>query len=520
MNAHVFVPPSKTVIDAWEELGNPGWNWHNLRPYYAKAYSVKAPQAELSEALGLDWITKADAMTSGPVQTSYADNLGHVIAKAWIETFKALGYNMTEDPFLGKPMGAFSCLASIDSATKERSYAATAYYAPANDRQNLHVSTDAMVEKILFDHKGSKLCATGVQFQQHGTTQIAKARKEVIVAAGSLQSPKILELSGIGAKELLQSHSIDIRIDNPYVGENLQDHIVCSIGFEAKDHIRTLDDLVRQDPKAIELAMGEYLTSKTGPFLSLGVSSYAYLPVMEVVPGDEQQMLNELLDKSSDDYGPLEPSPRLYDELARAILKSKDEGSGSFLAIAAQSVLPADPDSEESPAGPVAGNFITIGTMLALPLSKGNVHIASSNPNMKPIIDPKYLSHPLDIEIFARHMRYLDVIAASGPLRSLLKEDGERIGPKSPFRDLEAAKDFVRAKSISMWHPTSTCAMLPQERGGVVDEHLIVHGTSNLRIVDASVFPVIPRANVQSTVYAVAERAADLIKAEYGMSFL
>lgn len=517
MNAHVFVPPSKTVIDAWEKLGNPGWNWNNLKSYYAKVHSVTAPQSQLIQALGLDWMSEADARTSGPIQTSYTDNLGDAVPKAWMDTFKALGYNMTEDPFSGRPMGAFSCLASIDPVTKERSYAATAYYAPAKDRQNLHVLTGSMVEKILFDRKGAKLCTSGVQFQQKGTTMTAKVRKEVIVAAGSLQSPKILELSGIGAKTLLLSHDIEVLLNNQYVGENLQDHIVSSIGFEANDHIKTLDDLVRQDPKAIESAMGEYLSTKMGPFASLGVSSYAYLPVIDFISEDGQKTLQELLGKYGGNYPPRHPSSGLYFEVARSILESKDEGSGSFLAVAAQSILPTDPDSKDSPPGPVAGNFITLGTMLAQPLSRGSVHISSSDPSREPIIDPKYLSHPLDMEVFTRHMRYLEVIAASEPFRSLLKENGRRRDPKSHLSDLDAAKDYVRTSSISMWHPTSTCAMLPEDRGGVVDNELRVYGTSNLRVVDASIFPVIPRANVQSTVYAVAERAADLIKSAHGL---
>ena len=119
------------------------------------------------------------------------------------------------------------------------------------------------------------------------------------------------------------------------------------------------------------------------------------------------------------------------------------------------------------------------------------------------------------MEIFARHMQYLETIADSAPLRSLLKENGRRWDPNSVLKDFETAKEYIRNSSGSMWHSTSTCAMLPKDRGGVVNENLIVYGTSNLRVVDASVMPLIPRANVRSTVYAVAERAADLFKAHH-----
>lgn len=143
------MPPSKTVIDAWEKLGNPGWNWDSLKPYYAKAYSLQPLEPDVNDHLGIDWTSVGGTATSGPIQTSYTGQLGDPIPKAWIDTFKALGYHMNGDPFAGTPMGAFSCLASIDPATKERSYAATAYYLPVMARQNLHILTSSTVEKIL-----------------------------------------------------------------------------------------------------------------------------------------------------------------------------------------------------------------------------------------------------------------------------------------------------------------------------------------------------------------------------------
>ena len=489
-----------------------------MKPYYTKVYSLKPLQPELREHLGIDWTGEDNHIPSGPIQLSYTGSLGDPIPRSWIETFKGLGYHMTGDPFSGNPMGAFSCLASISLDTKERSYAATAYYAPVADRKNLHVVTGLSVDRILFKKTETKLCATGVQFQRNGHIVTVKARKEVILAAGSFQSPKLLEISGIGAAELLRSHGIDVKIDNPYVGENLQDHMVCGIGFETEDYVNTLDDLIRQDPKAIEAAMGEYLQNKTGPLTSLGLASYAYLPVVEFLSEHGQSVLEKLLDTYAvPNTTAANPAAGLYHDIAKSILESKDEASGGFLAIATQSIPPADPDLKDAPVGPVPGKYITLGAMLSLPFSRGSVHIQSPNPNEKPTIDPRFLTHPLDIEVLARHVQYLEVIAEAHPFRKLLKEGGRRSGPRSPLGDLEAAKEYVRKSGISMWHPTSTYSMLPRDQGGVVDEKLVVYGTDNLRIVDASIMPLIPRANPQSTVYAVAERAADLIKAEYGL---
>ena len=192
---------------------------------------------------------------------------------------------MKRDPFSGEPMGVFSCLGSIDLTTKERSYAANAYYTPVADRQNLQLLTDSMVNRVLLDScgQGDTLQAIGVELERNGSVVTLGARKEVILAAGALQSPKILHLSGTGPEHLLQSHGIDVRISNSYVGKNLQDHIVCSIGFEANDSIPTMDGLMRQDPKAIAAAMDEYAKTRTGPMVSTGVAWYAYLPVNEFI---------------------------------------------------------------------------------------------------------------------------------------------------------------------------------------------------------------------------------------------
>jgi choline dehydrogenase-like flavoprotein len=145
--------------------------------------------------------------------------------------------------------------------------------------------------------------------------------------------------------------------------------------------------------------------------------------------------------------------------------------------------------------------------MLLHPLSRGSSHITSSSPNAKIAIDPKYLSSPLDLEILARHIRYISKIASSEPLKSLLKPGGRRNhGVPTDMDNLEEVKEYVKRAALSCWHPTSTCAMLPLEKCGVVSDKLLVYGTKNLRIVDTSVIPLSTRGNCQTTVYAVAER--------------
>lgn len=517
INVQALIAPSKFDIDAWEKLGNSGWNWEVLAPYFKKFYTLKSPPPETCEYLGLDWINEDVRGVSGPVQASFNGVLEDPIPKAWIDTFRNLGYSITGDPFSGKFTGGYSSPSTVDIVSKERSYAATAYYLPASTRPNLRLRTSALVKSIVLEGTDGNCTATEVQYIHLGKECAAKACKEVILAAGVFQSPKLLELSGIGAPSLLQSHNIPIRIDNPHVGENLQDHVMVGMGFEVKDGLATSDDLLRQDEKATQAAMTAYQTSKTGPLCSSGATSFAFMPIVEFLDDNGKAELNKMLEMCNAEVnsGPIQQE---LSQLVRSVLRNPKESSGAFVTFAAQMQCG---DSLEYSAAfygkPQPGNFITISAALLHPLSVGNVHITSANPTQAPAIDPRYLSHPLDIEILARHVKYLETIAATEPFASYLKPNGKRNTPTAYAKDLDAAKAHLRREGVSFSHCVGSCAMLPRDKGGVVSERLIVYGTKNLRVVDASIMPVIPQSNTQSTVYAVAERAADIIKMDCGL---
>lgn len=158
------------------------------------------------------------------------------------------------------------------------------------------------------------------------------------------------------------------------------------------------------------------------------------------------------------------------------------------------------------------GNFFTLLGVLEHPFSRGNVHLVSPDPSVHPAIDPRYLSHPLDLALLRIIALHLQTIATTRPLSSLLQGDGTVYQPGYYHLTGENVADWIRQSVQSEYHPVGTCAMLPRDRGGVVDEKLRLYGVENVRIVDASVFPLLPRANIQTLVYAVAERAADFIK--------
>ncbi|QMW48092.1 hypothetical protein G4B11_011610 [Aspergillus flavus] len=511
LNAHVFVPPFKGAVDAWEELGNPGWNWSKLKDYFSKVYSSPTVAQDAKQNLAIeDWPGLNEA--KGPIQTSFG-NKTHPIRRAWAELFRSSEQYNAGDPFIHSSVGSFSCLASIDSEGK-RSNSASAYYKPAESRQNLHVLTNSFVERVLFDESKPPR-AIGVQYNLDGVSKTIQAKSEVILAAGAFQSPKILQLSGVGRAELLEQHGIDIVMDLPGVGQNLQDHMILYTAFQAKPELETKDSLVRQEPEAISQAMQEYAATQSGPLASLGVHTYAYLPL----PEPDRSALQTLFTNDAPESSQHRATQAYYDIAKTTVLDPK-QPSAAYLSALGQTNYPKDLKDGTIPAASL-GKFITLGVMLSQPLSRGSVHITCNNPERPPIIDPGYLSNPLDLEVMARHMLRIKELAESPQLGELLEQPLKFRDPDADFQgDLDAARKYARDNLVSMWHFAGTCSMLPREKDGVVDSHLKVYGIEGLRVVDSSAIPLISTANLQATVYAFAERAADLIKQDWKSKYI
>ncbi|RAQ54714.1 aryl-alcohol dehydrogenase [Aspergillus flavus] len=489
LNAHVFVPPFKGAVDAWEELGNPGWNWSKLKDYFSKVYSSPTVAQDAKENLAIeDWPGLNEA--KGPIQTSFG-NKTHPIRRAWAELFLSSEQHNAGDPFIHSSVGSFSCLASIDS------------------EENLHVLTNSFVERVLFDESKPPR-AIGVQYNLDGVSKTVQAKSEVILAAGAFQSPKILQLSGVGRAELLEQHGIDIVMDLPGVGQNLQDHMILYTAFQAKPELETKDSLVRQEPEAISQAMQEYAATQSGPLASLGVHTYTYLPL----PEPDRSALQTLFTNDAPESSQHRATQAYYDIAKTTVLDPK-QPSAAYLSALGQTNYPKDLKDGTIPAASL-GKFVTLGVMLSQPLSRGSVHITCNNPEKPPIIDPGYLSNPLDLEVMARHMLRIKELAESPQLGELLEQPLKFRDPDADFQgDLDAARKYARDNLVSMWHFAGTCSMLPREKDGVVDSHLKVYGIEGLRVVDSSAIPLISTANLQATVYALAERAADLIKQDW-----
>ncbi|KAL8888124.1 MAG: hypothetical protein Q9192_006226 [Flavoplaca navasiana] len=319
--------PSKSGVDSWEKLGNRGWNFTNLRPYYQNFHPYTPPSKVAEELLALDYIDQSPQGKTGPIQVSFRDFQGQ-LQKRWPETLETLGMECARVALTGVGSGGHSNPASIDPKSKTRSHAGSGYYdAELRKRPNLGLLSEAMVEKVILTRlEDGKLLAKGMQFTSRaGKKHVANASQEVILSAGAFQSPQLLELSGIGSRYLLERFGIEVIIDSPFVGENLQNHSMASISLEVADNIPTADIL--RDPKVFNAAIKEHNNSKTG-LLTSGTYCSAFLPVIDFLQDDGPAKLSALLDQHlNNDASPAFLAQKQQYELLREILQSKDDAS-------------------------------------------------------------------------------------------------------------------------------------------------------------------------------------------------
>lgn len=488
--------PSEASINAWAALGNPGWEWPNFLRCLRKAMTVVAPNKE--------------PVGSGPIQVAVQDGTDGW-RQAWKETLTNLGLPAT-DPVFGDLAEA------VHPELRQRSHVGNTYLATAKARDNLTIWMGTSANKVLFD-KSPEVVATGVEVTKDGETKTVRATKEVLITAGAVNSPRILELSGVGDAKLLSSLGIDVVIDNPNVGENLQNHPMVYLAFETRDEggaFDTNDKLIRQDPAALGAAMAAYGEHK-GPLAGSGTLSLSQLPLPETRTEDgkkEIQKSLEILDQPRD-LGKISPAfAKAHAAFVREVISSSTESTSSFMALG----LFVSPAGDGMMGPPPAGteSYFSISAHLSYPLSRGSVHVTSASGAPSDLaIDPSYLTHPLDLELFARHLRFIETLASTEPLASHLKPNGKRTpGAPAPgvLNDLEQAKEYLKKAAVGGAHYTSTCSMLPLEKGGVVDSTLRVHGCKNLRVCDASIMPITSRTNIQATVFGIAERAAEIIR--------
>ena len=288
----------------------------------------------------------------------------------------------------------------------------------------------------------------------------------------------------------------------------------CGPSIEVEDTVTTAD--VVRNPSNAQKAVEEYERGRTGSLAEGGTYSFAYQPLQMLNSDEENAELRALLNEILTAVGVEDPAfpsrqPQ-YNFILRAITEPHEATATIYMSRKQRHMDKATQEEVNAISAPE--NYISIIAMLSYPFSRGNVHVRSSDPADKPAVDFKYLTHPLDTEILARHVCSFQKLIACEPLASCIKPGGKRLPASFPnaMDSVEQAKEMLRACAATNYHPAGTCAMMAKELGGVVNDRLVVYGTKNLRVCDASIMPIIPRGNILSTVYAVAEKGADIIK--------
>ncbi|RPD54853.1 GMC oxidoreductase [Lentinus tigrinus ALCF2SS1-7] len=494
-----WIKPQREEIEAIEKLGNPGWNWER---YFeaTKRSEVFTPAAMNNFPQYLELYKETSVGTSGPVPVSFArtvSGIEPVLQKA----LESLGVPINDDGTGGNLSGTFKSMSTIDGRTGMRSTAASGYLIPALSRPNLAVLTGAYVRRLVTKSE-SEVVATGVEFEHEGKIYTVNVSREVLLCAGTIKSPHILELSGIGDKNVLERLGVTVRLDLPSVGANLQDHVIFtgSVVAMKEDQGFVTSDTIRLPEVQAKL---HQLYGQDGGAIALASSGVTFVPAQVVSSPERVNALAESIEHKLSSQANAIPSG----------LKAQYEHQLKMLKN------PTIPDLElvifpvnmhpVGPPKPLAGMFPVLGH----PFSRGTIHAGSNDPHDQPLIDPNYLAEDIDFELLVDSFNFLRKAMATSEWQ--MHSQGELL--PGPAVTGDALHEHIRNCVSTTWHACGTCSMLPKEQGGVVDPRLKVYGTRNIRVADLSTLPLLTAAHTQAITYAIAEQAADIIKVDHGL---
>jgi choline dehydrogenase-like flavoprotein len=484
LNLMTYDRSSAAEYDGWEEVGNPGWGFGT--------FEGMMNRAENFTSFNTKWYgNDEDGINfDGPVRGTI-NRFIPAHQNPWVPTLNSLGIKSNKAYMGGNPLGVMYSPSSIDPTHYNRSYSANAYIPLAG--RNLAIMVGTTVAKINLKQDSHGYDANGVTL----TNGIAiNANREVILSAGSFLSPGLLEMSGIGNKTILAAANIKQLIDLPGVGENLQDHFRIQTSYQVKPNFTSFDILRYNTTYATEQLQlwidGTYsIYDHTG-------SAYSFMTWKQAIGNDSTL---RALAKAA-----VGPSKHPADTKKLEWLSDQSIPQLEIIMSDGYTGVKGYP----AVGTPLYGKgFFSLLAAVMHPLSRGTVHINVTNPLGKPIIDPNYLSNDYDLQAAIYAIKKCRQIATTAPLSGVWDSEYEP-GLNKVNTDAEW-KDFVLNTTLTIYHPVGTCAMLPRNDGGVVDPKLVVYGTRNLRVVDASIMPVLISAHLQTAVYGIAEMAADII---------
>lgn len=443
INAMVYIRGAKEDFDEWRTRGNPGWGYDDVLPVFQALEDHDGPAKSLGRG--------------GPLHVTDCSHLFHPLANQILKGAQEAGlhYNPDFNGATQEGTGPFQ----LTTKGGRRMSAARAFLRPAMKRPNVTVLTGAMVQRIVFEGKR----ATGVAFTRNGRTETVSAGREVILCGGSVNTPQLLELSGIGDAARLAQFGIPLVHANSQVGENLQDHL--GINYTYRANVASLNQVLR--PWWGKLRVGiEYLLLRTGP---LSISMNQGGGFFRTDPSRQR------------------PNMQLYFQAFSTVRPREGE----------RPILTPDP-----------WPGFSIGLSNCRPTSVGSIHIRSGNPLDAPTIAPNAFSTGHDVAEMLDAVKFLRKIAATPTLSKLIVEE---LLPGPQCRsDEDLIADF-RRRSGTVYHPVSTCRMGPDPAVSVVDPRLRVHGVEGLRVIDCSIFPNIISGNTNAAAMMVGAKGASLV---------